>query len=88
MTLSPLLFVAIVVVAMVIAYSLGHVDGYWRRASEDRARRLDDVLHALELEPERYRTEGGEINRGKLRATLQHPEEYLPPGHWLLPSHT
>ena len=43
----------------------------------------DDVLQALELPPEQYRTEGGTINRGKLRAAILHPAEYLPEGHWL-----
>lgn len=43
----------------------------------------DDVLEALDLSPEKFRTEGGAINRGKLRAAILHPYNYLPPDHWL-----
>lgn len=43
----------------------------------------DDVLEALDLSPEAFRTEGGTVNKGKLRAAILHPQEYLPPGHWL-----
>lgn len=43
----------------------------------------DEVLQALDLDPERYRTEGGAINRNKLRATIKHPQDYLPADHWL-----
>lgn len=52
----------------------------------------DDVLEALDLSPEQFRTEGGAINRTKLRAAILRPDEYLPKGHWLreadLPSQT
>lgn len=43
----------------------------------------DDVLEALDLSPEQFRTEGGAINRAKLRAAIKHPADYLPPEHWL-----
>jgi len=62
----------------------------WAHAAEERedallkdAERSDDVLIALDLSPELFRTEGGVINRGKLRAALLHPAEYLPADHWL-----
>lgn len=43
----------------------------------------DDVLEALDLSPEQFRTEGGAINRAKLRAAIRRPADYLPPEHWL-----
>lgn len=43
----------------------------------------DDVLAALDLCPDTFHTEGGSINKGKLRAALLSPAEYLPDGHWL-----
>jgi hypothetical protein len=43
----------------------------------------DDVLEALELSPESFRSEGGIINKGKLRAAILHPYNYLPPDHWM-----
>lgn len=43
----------------------------------------DDVLKALDLSPEQFRTEGGAINRAKLRAAIRRPADYLPPEHWL-----
>jgi hypothetical protein len=43
----------------------------------------DDALEALDLSPETFRTEGGTINRGKLRAAILHPYNYLPPDHWM-----
>lgn len=48
---------------------------------------VDRVLQALDLDPERYRTEGGAVNLARLRATLLHPEEYLPVTHWLVDAH-
>jgi hypothetical protein len=56
-------------------------------AAADRAARsgsaADDVLEALDLDPEKFRTEGGAVNRGKLRAALLHPADYVPECHWL-----
>lgn len=43
----------------------------------------DDVLEALDLSPGTFRTEGGAINTGKLRAAILHPYDYLPPDHWM-----
>lgn len=43
----------------------------------------DDVLEALDLDPESFRSEGGWINKGKLRAAILHPYNYLPEDHWL-----
>lgn len=71
------------------ALELRAITAYGRACQEQALEAAgDDVLRALDLSPEQYRTEGGEVNRGKLRATLLHPEEYLPDGHWLVPSHT
>lgn len=44
---------------------------------------VDDVLDALDLTREQFRSEGGAINRAKLRAAIKHPADYLPPEHWL-----
>ena len=51
--------------------------------SQPEAAPADDVLEALELSPETFRTEGGVINKGKLRAAILHPYNYLPPDHWM-----
>lgn len=42
-----------------------------------------DVFDALDLRPEQFLTEGGLVNRGKLRAALWYPHDYLPEGHWM-----
>jgi hypothetical protein len=42
-----------------------------------------DVLRAIGLQPECYITEAGSLNGNKLRATIMHPEDYLPADHWL-----
>lgn len=44
-------------------------------------RDADELLRALRLDPERYRTEGGAINMPKVRAALANPDEYpmMPP---------
>ena len=43
----------------------------------------DDVFSALDLSPDTFRTEGGAVNVGKLRAAIRHPLDYLPAEHWL-----
>ena len=43
----------------------------------------DEVFAALELDPEAFRTEGGAVNAGKLKAAILHPYNYLHPDHWL-----
>jgi hypothetical protein len=43
----------------------------------------DDVFEALDLSPETFRTEGGAVNVGKLRAAIKHPADYLAADHWL-----
>ena len=43
----------------------------------------DDVFAALDLSPDTFRTEGGAVNVGKLRAAIRHPLDYLPADHWL-----
>lgn len=43
----------------------------------------DEVFEALGLEPDRFRSEGGSVNKGKLRAAILHPADYLPSDHWL-----
>lgn len=43
-----------------------------------------DVWAALDLDPERFTTEAGFINQGKLRAAILWPGEYVKPNHWLL----
>lgn len=53
------------------------------QATPPAAAQPDDVLEALELDPDTYRTEGGAINKGKLRAAILHPYNYLPPDHWM-----
>lgn len=55
MTISPAMFVLVVIVALVVAYCIGQIDGYWRRASEDRALR-SDIL-------ERYRRAVDDLDR-------------------------
>ena len=47
------------------------------------AARDDDVFTALDMSPDTFRTEGGAVNVGKLRAAIRHPADYLPPDHWL-----
>ncbi len=42
-----------------------------------------DVFEALDLSPEQFLTDGGLVNRGKLRAAFWYPHEYLPEGHWM-----
>ena len=42
-----------------------------------------DVFEALDLSPEQFLTDGGLVNRGKLRAALWYPHDYLPEGHWM-----
>ena len=42
-----------------------------------------DVFEALDLRPEQFLTEGGLVNRGKLRAAFWYPHDYLPEGHWM-----
>ena len=51
--------------------------------AQPEAAPADDVLEALELSPETFRTEGGVINKGKLRAAILHPYNYLPQDHWM-----
>ena len=41
------------------------------------------VFEALDLSPEQFLTDGGLVNRGKLRAALWYPHDYLPEGHWM-----
>lgn len=41
------------------------------------------VFEALDLSPEQFLTDGGLVNRGKLRAAFWYPHEYLPEGHWM-----
>lgn len=36
----------------------------------------DELLRELGLDPARFRTEGGQINAGKVRAAIKHPDEY------------
>lgn len=48
------------------------------------AAREDDVFAALDLSPDTFRTEGGAVNVGKLRAAIWHPADYLPADHWLV----
>ena len=49
-----------------------------RRALEQPAQpnEADDLLRRLGLDPERFRTDGGYINHMKVRAAIQHPDEY------------
>lgn len=42
-----------------------------------------DVFEALDLRPEQFLTDGGLVNRGKLRAAIWYPHDYLPEGHWM-----
>ena len=42
-----------------------------------------DVFEALDLSPEQFLTDGGLVNRGKLRAAFWYPHDYLPEGHWM-----
>lgn len=42
-----------------------------------------DVFEALDLSPEQFLTDSGLVNRGKLRAALWYPHDYLPEGHWM-----
>ncbi len=57
--------------------------GLLASSPQPEAAPADDVLEALELSPETFRTEGGVINKGKLRAAILHPYNYLPPDHWM-----
>lgn len=45
-------------------------------AQQEPADETDDLLLALGLPPERYRTEGGALNLPKIKAAIQHPDEY------------
>lgn len=58
---------------------------YARAALPQQAQdpRCNEVFEALGLDPDRYTTEGGAMNIPKLRATIKHPSEYLPPDHWM-----
>ena len=42
-----------------------------------------DVFEALDLSPAQFLTDGGLVNRGKLRAAFWYPHDYLPEGHWM-----
>lgn len=42
-----------------------------------------DMFEALDLSPEQFLTDSGLVNRGKLRAALWYPHDYLPEGHWM-----
>jgi hypothetical protein len=44
-----------------------------QRPERDEA---DELLRAIGLDPERYRTEGGALNLPKIRAAIKHPDEY------------
>lgn len=55
MNIPPMLFVLVVIVALAVAYCIGQIDGYWRRASEDRAFRADIL--------ERYRLAVDDLDR-------------------------
>ena len=56
-------------------------------AQPKQATEADDLLRALGLNPDAYRTDGGAINHLKVKAALTHPQEYLvqavqePDGH-------
>jgi hypothetical protein len=42
----------------------------------EAVREADELLAALGLDASRFRTEGGALNAGKVRAALLHPESY------------
>lgn len=52
-------------------------------ASPEERALAADVFEALDLSPEQFLTEGGLVNRGKLRAAIWYPHDYLPEGHWM-----
>lgn len=52
-------------------------------ASPEESALTADVFEALDLSPEQFLTDSGLVNRGKLRAALWYPHDYLPEGHWM-----
>ena len=46
-------------------------------AQPEQATEADELLRALGLNPDAYRTDGGAINHRKIQAALKYPQEYL-----------
>lgn len=44
---------------------------------------VDELLTKLDLDPHKYRTDGGQINIGKLKSHLLYPQDSLPADHWM-----
>lgn len=61
----------------------GAIESYQKTCADLNTKIYDEVFVALELDPEQFRTEGGAIKIGRLRAAIRYPNEYLPAGHWL-----
>ncbi len=43
---------------------------------DQQDREIDELLRLLNLDPDQYRTDGGSVNMLKVRAALNHPDEY------------